>query len=174
DGVCSPMHLRRLKLLRWATNLVAGLVLVTASSNASAGTAKGPSQFKSEIKPILAKYCYDCHGEGEKKGNLALDDFKTDAQLMENHDLWWNVLKNVQAGLMPPAKKARPAAGDLAKLEEWIKLGPFGIDPKNPDPGKVTIRRLNRAEYKNTIRDLMGVEFESEIEFPPDDSGHGF
>jgi hypothetical protein len=47
-------------------------------------------------------------------------------------------------------------------------------DPKNPDPGRVTVRRLNRVEYRNTIRDLMGIDFNSEVEFPPDDSGYGF
>ena len=50
----------------------------------------------------------------------------------------------------------------------------FEIDPKNPDPGRVTVRRLNRVEYRNTIRDLMGVDFNADAEFPPDDTGHGF
>ena len=50
----------------------------------------------------------------------------------------------------------------------------FGIDPQNPDPGRVTIRRLNRSEYRNTIRDLMGIDFNTDLEFPPDDTGHGF
>ncbi len=55
-----------------------------------------------------------------------------------------------------------------------MKLDAFGIDPRNPDPGRVTIRRLNRVEYRNTIRDLVGVDFNSEVEFPPDDTGQGF
>jgi hypothetical protein len=50
----------------------------------------------------------------------------------------------------------------------------FAIDPQNPDPGRVTVRRLNRVEYRNTIRDLMGVDFDTEKEFPPDDAGYGF
>src|SRR5204862_4505812 len=55
-----------------------------------------------------------------------------------------------------------------------IKREAFGIDPKNPDPGRVTIRRLNRTEYRNTIRDLMGLDFKADDEFPPDDTGYGF
>ena len=59
-------------------------------------------------------------------------------------------------------------------MEQWIKTGGFGLDPSQPDPGRVTIHRLNRVEYKNTIRDLMGVDFETKAAFPDDDSGYGF
>ncbi len=55
-----------------------------------------------------------------------------------------------------------------------IKYSAFHIDPANPDPGRVTIRRLNRVEYANTIHDLMGVDFKADEEFPPDDTGYGF
>src|SRR5215831_14618990 len=50
----------------------------------------------------------------------------------------------------------------------------FQVDPQNPDPGRVTVRRLNRVEYRNTVHDLLGVDFDSLSEFPPDDTGHGF
>src|SRR3954447_11184627 len=59
-------------------------------------------------------------------------------------------------------------------MERWIKSGAFGLDPKNPDPGRVTVRRLNRIEYRNSIRDLLGVDFDTDKEFPPDDIGYGF
>ena len=59
-------------------------------------------------------------------------------------------------------------------LEDWIKYEAFGIDPKNPDPGRVTVRRLNRVEYRNTVRDLIGRRLRHPAEFPPDDTGHGF
>jgi hypothetical protein len=59
-------------------------------------------------------------------------------------------------------------------IAHWIKSDVFGIDPQNPDPGRVTIRRLNRVEYRNTIRDLLGVDFNTASEFPPDDTSFGF
>ena len=59
-------------------------------------------------------------------------------------------------------------------LENWIKGDVFSIDPANPDPGRVTIRRLNREEYQNTIRDLMGFDYKVQDELPPDDTGYGF
>src|SRR4029077_16399998 len=55
-----------------------------------------------------------------------------------------------------------------------VKYSAFAIDPKNPDPGRVTIHRLNRTEYRNTIRDLLDVDFNVTAEFPADDTGHGF
>src|SRR5204862_779212 len=94
--------------------------------------------------------------------------------LVKRRDLWLAVLKNVRAGIMPPAGKPRPTAKEVEELADWIKHDVFGIDPRNPDPGRVTIRRLNRVEYRNTIRDLMGIDFKAEEEFPPDDSGYGF
>ena len=104
---------------------------------------------------------------------LAFDELNSDAALLD-HDLWLKVLRNTRAGLMPPEKKPHPSAAERAKLEKWIKYSAFGIDVKNPDPGRVTVRRLNRVEYRNTIRDLMGFDFKVEEELPPDDTGYGF
>jgi hypothetical protein len=112
--------------------------------------------FRKDIQPILSEYCYDCHGDGMSKGKVTLDEFVSESALLDSHDLWLRVLKNVRAGIMPPEKKSRPSAEELRKLETWIKHQAFGIDPQNPDPGRVTIRRLNRTEYRNTIRDLTG------------------
>src|SRR5204862_7738177 len=68
----------------------------------------------------------------------------------------------------------RPSAEQLAYIEQWIKHSAFRIDPNHPVPGRVTVRRLNRVEYRNTVRDLMGVTYDTNAEFPPDDTGHGF
>ncbi|HTG44641.1 MAG TPA: DUF1587 domain-containing protein, partial [Verrucomicrobiae bacterium] len=134
----------------------------------------GASEFETKIKPLLAEHCYDCHADGMKKGSVTLDEFKSDQEVLAADELWLRVLKNVRAGLMPPEKKPRLSADEIHTLEKFVKNTAFGIDPGNPDPGRVTIRRLNRAEYKNTIRDLMGVEFSVDDEFPPDDTGYGF
>ena len=140
------------------------------------GRAANPvaEHFRKTIEPLLGDYCGDCHADGERKGNVAFDEFKSDDTLAGSHELWLNVLKNVRAGLMPPKKKPQLAAEERRRLEEWIKYEAFGIDPTQPDPGRVTVRRLNRVEYRNTIRDLMGIDFHSEVEFPPDDTGYGF
>src|SRR5213075_3106094 len=115
-----------------------------------------------------------CHADGANKGGITFDEFKSDQLLLEDRDLWWKALKNLRADLMPPPKKVQPTAAQKKLIEEWIKTNVFKTDQENPDPGRVTVRRLNRVEYRNTIRDLMGIDFDTEKEFPPDDSGHGF
>ncbi len=109
-----------------------------------------------------------------EKGKVAFDKFDSEKDLFSRRELWFSVLKNVRAGLMPPEKKPHPTPAQFQQLETWIKQDLFGIDPQNPDPGRVTIRRLNRAEYRNTIHDLTGLDFNVEEELPPDDSGYGF
>jgi hypothetical protein len=149
-------------------------VLTLGSGAGAAPAVPAMASFRKTVEPLLVRYCYDCHGDGMDKGDVAFDDLGTDAELIASHDLWAKVLKNVRSGLMPKGDGLRPTAGEIAQLEQWIKYQDFAIDPANPDPGRVTLRRLNRVEYRNTIRDLMGIEFASEVEFPPDDTGHGF
>ena len=84
------------------------------------------------------------------------------------------MLKNVRAGIMPPPGEERPGDAERKQLFDWIEFDAFGTNPADPDPGRVTLRRLNRVEYRNTIRDLMGVDYDTSSEFPADDSGYGF
>ena len=128
--------------------------------------------FKADIDPILDSYCYDCHGFGTNKGGVTLDEFT--AENIGDHELWMRVLRNSRAHIMPPLEEYQPSDEERAQLLDWIKSGPFGVDPSNPDPGKLTVQRLNRIEYQNTIRDLIGVDFNAEDAFPADDSGEGF
>ncbi len=150
------------------------LALSLCASRSYGAEGSAVARFQEEIQPLLIDYCYRCHAEGMSKGGVAFDEGGSDEALVKRRDLWWAVLKNVRAGIMPPAGKPQPAAKEVEVLADWIKHDVFGIDPKDPDPGRVTIRRLNRVEYHNTIRDLMGIEFKAEEEFPPDDTGYGF
>jgi mono/diheme cytochrome c family protein len=147
---------------------------LTVNPAAQAADPAAAAEFKKNIQPVLEEYCYDCHGDGEKKGGVALDAFNTSTNFAEGRDVWWRVLKNLRAGLMPPPKKPRPTEEQKEMIAHWIKSAVFEADPLNPDPGRVTMRRLNRVEYQNTIRDLVSVEFDAQGEFPPDDTGHGF
>jgi hypothetical protein len=129
--------------------------------------------FNREIQPLLENHCYECHGEGKSKGGITLDGFETEAQLRD-HKLWLRVLKNTRSHIMPPADVDSLEESDIEKLATWIKRDAFQLDPANPDPGRITVRRLNRVEYRNTVRDLIGVNFDTLAEFPADDTGHGF
>jgi hypothetical protein len=129
--------------------------------------------YKQSILPMLEDHCFECHGDGYDKGKVAFDRLESNDDILDK-SLWLRVLVNTRAGLMPAEQKPRLPAADQRKLEDWIKYDVFQIDPKNPDPGRVTVRRLNRVEYRNTIRDLMDVDFKAEEEFPADDTGFGF
>ncbi len=125
-------------------------------------------------RQILTQYCFDCHADGSSEGQFAIDELLAESDSEEVRRRWWKVLKNVRAEMMPPksVEKMQPAVRE--QLLHWMQRSTLHLDQNNPDPGQVTLRRLNRTEYRNTIRDLMGIEFASEVEFPPDDTGHGF
>jgi hypothetical protein len=131
-------------------------------------------RFDEVVQPLLEDYCFACHGNGLKKGGVDLDGLGSDEARLRDHELWRAVLKNVRAGIMPPSGEPRPSDEERTRLEDWIKFGAFGLDPAQPDPGRVTVRRLNRIEYRNTIRDLLGLDYDTNAEFPADDTGHGF
>lgn len=156
--------------------LFRGLTLLAfiAVTRSSAVSAADAPDFRNQVQPLLQKYCFTCHGDGASEGNLRLDQFSSELQATEQPELWWNVLKNIRAGLMPPSENERPTAHEVDTLARWIKFKAFQIDPDNTDPGRLTIRRLNRSEYGRTVSDLMGIRFDAAILFPPDDSGFGF
>ena len=134
----------------------------------------GAGSFEKEIQPLLQQYCADCHYDGAKKGDLNLDPFKSEEDIRKKVKVWDSVMFNIDNWLMPPAKKPQPTPAERARLVAWIDQTIYPVDPANPDPGRVTIRRLNKTEYNNTMRDLMGVDLQPADSFPDDDSGYGF
>ncbi len=128
-----------------------------------------------DLKPVLAEFCYPCHGKEKKKGELDLEQFATDPAFARNRDLWEKVRNSLEGREMPPEGKAQPT--ELVRLavveaiDGQLELAEAAL-PANP--GRVTIRRLNRNEYRNTIRDLLGVDYDAHAAFPNDESGYGF
>ena len=155
--------------------LAANKVVETSSKTESKPKTKHANiNYEKDIKPILAEYCFDCHSDGTKKGGIAFDEHGSLEVLLKDRKFWSSVAKNTEQRLMPPEKKAQPTQEQRDLISEWVKNEIFKVDPNNPDPGRVTIRRLNRVEYNNTIRDLVGVDFDPADDFPADDSGYGF
>ncbi len=132
------------------------------------------NRYAKEILPLLQEYCYDCHGDGAKKGKLALDIHSDHDEIIGDHDFWKKVWENIHRRNMPPADKDQPGDEKIDRILSWIEKSVFKHDPEKTVPGHVVLRRLNRVEYKNTIRDLFGVNIETESLFPADDTGHGF
>ena len=131
--------------------------------------------YEQDVLPILETHCFDCHGDGSSKGGLSLDDWESSQERLQDLEVWKDIMKNVASKTMPPAKrKSQPTDDERKKIVQWIESEVFRFDPNNPDPGRVTIRRLNKTEYNNTIKDLMLVDFKAADDFPPDDTGYGF
>ena len=132
-------------------------------------------EFSSVGVPFLQKNCLSCHSGAKPKAELSLDGYKDSASLIKNRKVWDNVVKNIISGEMPPKSKPRPT---VKESENFISLvqSIFDFNDRNakPNPGNVTVRRLNRVEYKNTVRDLIGIDFDPTDDFPSDDIGHGF
>jgi hypothetical protein len=150
------------------------LLTAAAVAGVAGRAAAAPLTFAGDIRPVLEKYCWDCHGDGMDKGGLSLDAYETEADLIKARKKWEGVLFNIDNWLMPPADKEQPTAEERKRLVQWIDDTVFPVDPANPDPGRVTVRRLNKTEYNNTVRDLLGVDLRPADDFPDDDSGYGF
>jgi hypothetical protein len=132
--------------------------------------------FQKDIVPFLDKYCYECHDAELEKGHLNLEAFKDDSRFFRDQRVWREVVNQVTSGEMPPAKKkTRPSSAEVEALQTSVhKLLAAAIAKTKTDPGDVTIRRLNRAEFNHTIRDLCFLDENFSADFPADDTGYGF
>ena len=134
----------------------------------------GEVSFEKEIEPLLQDYCFDCHGDGSAKGDFSMDEYDDLSKHLDDVEHWLPVWQNLRSQVMPPPKKDQPDLEETRQLLGWIEKRVFKLDPKNPDPGRVTIRRLNRSEYHYSIKDLLGVDYATWDNFPADDTGYGF
>ena len=141
----------------------------------SSQATTGRISFRAAALPVLTKYCTTCHGPTKPKGGLNLAIFRDETSARSNRKIWGRIKEYVEGGLMPPDDRPQPTREELAQLTGWIKSALKADDcGRTFDPGRVTIRRLNRAEYNNTIRDLIGIDFHPADDFPSDDVGYGF
>ncbi len=136
--------------------------------------SSAPTHFEAKIRPLLVAHCSRCHSSDAKdpKGKFRVDKLSSDFADAVNRDRWLGVLKRVTAGEMPPKAEPRPAAKDMRAVTDWITAGLAATPAKNS--GRVALRRLNRIEYENTVRDLLGVDIDLREMLPPDTSANGF
>lgn len=125
---------------------------------------------------FLEQYCLSCHAGDQPAAELSLDSFTDNRSLIENRDIWERILDMVTTGQMPPSESDRfpPLEVSESFVEHIDAIFEDADRTAKLDPGRVTVRRLNRVEYKNTVRDLLGVDFNPTENFPADDVGHGF
>jgi mono/diheme cytochrome c family protein len=149
------------------------LTLTQGSSPLAARSAR--SGFDEAVQPFFSDHCYGCHNATKNKGGLNLKQFDAANPVASDPDTWEKIVAKIRSGEMPPEDEERPAQDDIKAVTAWIDDHLASADREAaPDPGRVTVRRLNRAEYNNTIRDLLALDLQPADEFPQDDSGYGF
>jgi hypothetical protein len=154
--------------------LAATLSLMVVEAIA-ADRAQRERAFRRKTRPLVMKYCADCHAGDAAEGGLSFDRYTNLRDVLVGREQWWKVLGKLQVRAMPPEDAEQPTAEERKFLVEWIDDAIHNIDCQHDaEPGHVTIRRLNRVEYRNTIRDLLDVDYEPTDEFPADDIGYGF
>ena len=131
-------------------------------------------QFSSSIRPFLVRNCQGCHNAANKTGGLAVDQLTSASTLTTHADEWEKILRKVKTGEMPPAGFPKPTAAAAATFTHWAETELDRQAALRPDPGRVTLHRLNRTEYNNAVRDLLAVDFTPADDFPADDAGYGF
>jgi len=141
--------------------------------------------FDKVVQPFFANHCYVCHNKERMTANLDLGVFTNAASLTNNRATLKRILEKLSAGQMPPPEMLPPKTEEIIPVTEWLahrlaatpetnndSAGP--AKPADTSSGRVTVRRLNRVEYDNTVRDLLGIDVHASDDFPQDDSGYGF
>ena len=140
-----------------------------------AGMHLGANAADPDFHGFFERHCVKCHSGDKPEGDLVLENLTADFSGRPNLDRWERILEQIQSGEMPPKKKPRPPAGEVKAVADWIseRAGAAEIARRTAE-GRVVMRRLNRAEYANTVRDLLGVEVDLSDLLPPDTSTSGF
>ena len=123
------------------------------------------------LRTFLAKHCQECHSGAKPKGAFSLDKLAPDFDNAANRERWLAVRKRVQTGEMPPKAKPRPPVKDVQALAGWIDARAAAARLAH---GRTVLRRLNRIEYQNTVRDLLGIDVDFQDMLPADSSANGF
>ncbi len=132
--------------------------------------------FEADVAPILQRYCIECHNDESRRGRIVLDGIIAGDSHSIDRATWGRVADVLRSDSMPPQGRPRPDSIQIKAIEDWIDSQIFSCSGVEQDPGRVTLRRLNRVEYDQTIRDLFGFDHDLKLAnaFPADDVGEGF
>ncbi|CAN5428370.1 DUF1592 domain-containing protein [soil metagenome] len=154
-----------------ASSVLFGTMVLGAGKPAVKPVKPAPT-FDREGRAFVTKYCAQCHGAKPVAG-FDMTKAKTSAMVKVAGQNWDMVYKNVSMKHMPPQGLPQPTKAERADFLKALS-GAMAVNCDLADPGRVTLRRLNRHEYDNTIRDLLGLDMHLADDFPSDDVGYGF
>jgi len=164
---------------RWGLALGAAALLGSAAhaeapSATTSGAVPSAAAFQAATQQLFEQTCSQCHNAADPDGGLDVAQYGSIESLTTRRAGWESILGKLRSGEMPPS--GVPRRQDLIDgLVRYLDIELERVDQNaRPDPGRVTLRRLNRSEYTNTVRDLLAVDFRADESFPVDDSGDGF
>ena len=141
---------------------------------ASEPRAAAPADAAASSRQLLDRYCVTCHNDRLETAGLSLQEIDT-LHVAEGAATWEKVIRKLRTGTMPPSNRPQPSAGARRAALEWLETSLDAASEANPNPGRTeTLRRLNRTEYQNAIRDLLALDVDASALLLPDESGHGF
>ena len=164
EGIVKP-----LKVACLLATFIAGVaVRCTAAQEVNSSLAK-------PVAKVINRYCLDCHDHESRKGELDLENLSRD-QVTQNSGRWERVVRRLNARQMPPAKrKLRPTDEEYESAIQSLVATLDAEAAAHPKPGRTeTIRRLNRTEYQNAVRDLVALDIDAAALLPADSASHGF
>ena len=140
--------------------------------------AEGDSNYKNVVRPFLAQRCFKCHGAELQKADQQFDTLTLNLQDEDVLLTWQNIVDMLNLGLMPPYEEPQPALDEVKPVVNWITSAlKAHYEREESTGGQTVLRRLNRKEYRNTVRDLLHLNmamFDPTDAFPQDDEEHGF
>ena len=123
-------------------------------------------------RAVLQRYCFACHNQRTLTAGLALDVLDM-ARAGEHPEVWEAVIRKLRTGAMPPVGRPRPDQATYDAVVSWLETELDGAALADPDPGRPTLHRLNRTEYRNAVRDLLAVDIDAAL-LPADNAAYGF
>ena len=135
----------------------------------------GVPDFSGDGLPFLRQYCFGCHSGDQSTAGFSLDLFLDNDSLIKERKVWDRILEMIATRQMPPPDSNLPLTKEIdIFIENVTGVFAFVDQCAEPNPGRVTVRRLNKVEYRNTVRDWLGVDFDPTESFPTDNIGLGF
>ena len=148
--------------------LVASMLLPAPA----AGQGSAARDAAADYELLTRRYCVACHNARTRTANLALDEVDV-AHPGEAVEVWEKVAQKLRGRTMPPLGRPRPDEATYDRVATWLETALDRHADAFPDPGRPLLHRMNRAEYRNAVRDLLGLEIDVDA-LPPDNEAHGF
>src|SRR5262245_30967119 len=150
-----------------------GLMSCLLAATAREQQVAAPAQDAERYRVVVNQYCVTCHNKKAKTAGLMFDklDF---ANVAANADIWEKAVRKLRVGMMPPQGAQQPDEATRRSLVSWLTTELDRAAANNANPGRPLLHRLNRLEYGNAIRDLLGLEVDPATLLPPDDAAYGF